>query len=66
VGSINSFYPRPEVVEHLNRPDALNTGWLGVIYLPLLERGEYPLVARVVTASGQTGELPAFTVRIID
>ncbi len=66
VGSINSFYPRPEVVEHLKRPDALNTGWLGVIYLPLLASGEYPLVARVVTASGQTGELPPFTVRIVE
>ncbi len=66
VGSVNRFYPRPEVVEHLNRPDALMAGWLGVFYLPLLERGDYPLVARVVTASGQTGELPPLTVRIVD
>ncbi len=66
VAAIQQFYPRPEVVEHLNRHDVLMSGWHGMFYLPILKTGDYQIAAQPITASGRTGELPPFTLRIID
>jgi hypothetical protein len=66
LASVTTFYPRPEVVIAFHRPDLLETGWRALFYLPILGKGEYQLIARAVTESGATGNLPPFTVRIRD
>lgn len=66
VASIESFYPRPEVVDAFHREDLLQSGWQALFYLPTLERGEYPITAMAITAGGNSGNLPSFRVRILD
>jgi organic radical activating enzyme len=66
VASINTFYPRPEVAEIFKRPDLLQTGWRAYFFLPNLPKGDHVLVAQAVTSGGTCGELPAFTIRIVD
>ena len=66
VASIESFYPRPEVVNAFHREDLLQSGWQALFYLPTLERGEYPITAMAITAGGNSGNLPSFRVRILD
>jgi organic radical activating enzyme len=66
VASINRFHPRPEVVTAFQREDLLQTGWRAFFYLPFLDRGEYPIVARAVTSGGTVGELPPFRVKILE
>jgi hypothetical protein len=66
VASIHHFHPRPEVVTAFQREDLLQTGWRAFFYLPLLDRGEYPIIARAVTHGGSVGELPPFRVRILE
>ena len=66
VASIRHFHPRPEVVTAFQREDLLHTGWRALFYLPILERGEYPIIAKAITAGGTIGTLPAFTVQILE
>jgi hypothetical protein len=66
IANIDEFYPRPEVVEATHRPDLLNSGWRTWPYLPHLPKGSHALTAKVTTAGGITGELPPFTLEIVD
>jgi hypothetical protein len=66
VASTNMFYPRPEVADLFQRPDLLQTGWRAYFFLPNLAKGDHRLTAEAITAGGTRGELPAFTVRIVD
>ncbi len=64
--SITEFYPRPEVVEVFQRPDLLNSGWRTWVFLPQLPKGVHKLVARARTEAGLTGELPPFSLEIVE
>lgn len=66
VGQVRDFHSRPDVAAAFGRPDLEDSGWRTMVYLPVLPEGEYTLEAKAIAPDGETGDLPALRLRIME
>jgi hypothetical protein len=66
IGVFRDFLPRPDVAATYGRTDFLRCGWRGMLYVPMLRRGEYTLIPEAHDTEGNVGVLPASLVTITE
>jgi hypothetical protein len=66
VGVVRHFRERPDVVERMQRPELAESGWQTMVYLPALAQGEHQIIATAVDQDGNSAELPALSLRIVE
>jgi hypothetical protein len=66
IGVVRDFFHRPDIAARCGRADMAKCGWRAMIYLPKLSHGEYDLVPHGIDSVGNSAELPAIRVRIVD
>jgi hypothetical protein len=65
-GAFKNFYPRAEVATLFNRRDSFETGYRGLVFVPLLKPGSYPLTAIARDTAGLETVLHSLTIVITE
>ena len=64
--SFKHFYPRPEVATIFNRSEFIETGYRGLVFLPILKPGMHELTAIARDSSGMEQELHSLQLHITE